>query len=195
MTARKDRPAKPSPYISAGAELSADGRYRYLLSREWRGTHDRANWRWFGGRDGAGAELGEPRACLFIMLNPSTADGSIDDPTIRRCVGFARLWKFERLEVVNLFAFRATKPRDLFAVPPDADPVGVDNSEYVTDAAVRAGRIVCAWGNHGGYLGQDETLRGWLPSDQPHWALGFTDAGFPRHPLYARADTQLVRMP
>lgn len=186
---------KPTPYVSAGADISADGRYRYLLWREWRGTHDPNNWRWLGAKDGAGAEIGEPKACLFVMLNPSTADGLIDDPTIRRCVGFAKAWKFERLEVVNLFALRATNPRDLLKVDNVADdPVGWQNSDKVFLAGRRAGRIVCAWGNHGAHLGQDETLRGWLP-DRPLYALGFTDAGFPRHPLYARADAQLVRMP
>lgn len=186
--------ARAPKYIEAGAEISADGRYRYLLWREWRGTHDRANWRWFGGTDGAGAELGDPKACLFIMLNPSTADGEVDDPTIRRCVGFAKAWKFERLEVVNLFAYRATKPRELFEVTPaEDDPVGWQNQEHVTQAAVDAGRIVCAWGAHGGYLGQDETLRGWLP-DVPIWALGLTAAGKPRHPLYAPANSPLVRL-
>lgn len=127
------------PYISKGAAISPCGRYRYLLWREWRGTHDRKNWRWQGFKDGAGADVGEPKSCLFVMLNPSTADGDRDDPTIRRCVAFAKAWKFERLEVVNLFAFRATNPRDLLALDHDADPVGFSNKEHVEAAVERAG--------------------------------------------------------
>lgn len=182
-------------YINSGAEISPDGRYRYLLWREWRGTHDPKNWRWFSGKDGAGHPIGEPLACLFVMLNPSTADAELDDPTIRRCVGFAKAWKFERLEVVNLFAYRATSPRDLLALTHKDDPVGDRNQNWVERSAADAGLIVCAWGAHGGHLGQDETLRGWLPSDKPCHALGFTAAGHPRHPLYLKADAPLVIFP
>lgn len=179
-----------SPYIDSGAHVSADGRYRYLLWREWRGTHDPAHWSWLGGRDGAGALLGEPKSCLFIMLNPSTADALRDDPTIRRCVAFARLWKFERLEVANLFAFRATDPAELLALSHGDDPVGPDNRQWIEDAAERAGRIVCAWGGHGSYLGQDETVLGWL-GRRPTYALGRTKRGQPRHPLYLSATSEL----
>jgi hypothetical protein len=102
-----DPPASPNPYVYAGADISPDGRYRYRLWREWRGCASRDHWRWLGAKDGAGHELGEPLSVLFVMLNPSTADGTTDDPTIRRCVGFAKRWRYDRLEVVNLFAHRA----------------------------------------------------------------------------------------
>ncbi|WP_239508926.1 DUF1643 domain-containing protein, partial [Stenotrophomonas maltophilia] len=81
-----------------------------MLEREWRGTASNKNWKWLGFNDGAGAPLGEPLSCMFVMLNPSTADADLDDPTIRRCVGFAKALKFDQLSVVNLFAYRATKP-------------------------------------------------------------------------------------
>jgi len=183
-------------YIASGAQISSDGLYRYCLWREWRGTHDRKNWRWLGGRDGAGAELGEPLSCVFIMLNPSTADGDKDDPTIRRCVGFAKSWKFERLEVVNLFSYRATKPSELFALFPKGDPIGWQNEEWIGRAVADAGLIVCAWGAHGGFIGQDETVRGWVEkqSNLPLYALGFTKDGHPRHPLYAPSNSTLVPM-
>jgi hypothetical protein len=181
-------------YIESGARISGDGLYRYLLWREWRGTHDRANWRWFGAKDGAGQELGEPKTCLFVMLNPSTADGNVDDPTIRRCVAFAKSLKFERLEVVNLFAYRATKPSDLFAVArTGGDPVGWQNQEIVERAAVDAGCIICAWGAHGDFAGQDQTMRGWL-GNTPQYALGFTASGQPKHPLYLKRDAPLLLM-
>lgn len=178
--------------MKRGATISPCGKYRYLLWREWRGIGSREHWRWYGAKDGDGEELGQPKACLFIMLNPSTADGEQDDPTIRRCVGFARAWKFDRLEVVNLFAYRATDPQALLRLRHDEDPVGVRNSNYVTAAAVDAGRIICAWGAHGRHLDQDETLLGWLPGDRPCHALGLTKEGAPRHPLYAPADATLI---
>lgn len=185
-------------YISKGADISLPmGTYRYLLWREWRGTHSRKNWRWLGGKDGAGAELGEPKSCLFIMLNPSTADGEFDDPTIRRCISFAKEWRYERLEVVNLFAYRASKPAVLFGVTkqqPGFDLVGAQNQEFVETAAHDAGVIVCAWGSHGGYIGQDETMRGWL-GDRKLFALGFTQDGHPKHPLFVPSGTKLVPMP
>lgn len=191
--------AKPEKYINAGARISGDGLYRYLLWREWRGTHDRKNWRWFGGKDGAGAELGEPLSCLFVMLNPSTADGEKDDATIRRCVGFAKAWKFERLEVVNLFAYRATKPKDVLARQNAREEIiGLHNSEVMDAAARDAGLIVCAWGANATALDPTrdhvETVRGWLRDKQMH-SLGFTKDGQPRHPLYAPSDSALVPMP
>lgn len=190
---------KPDKYINAGARISSDGLYRYLLWREWRGTHDRKNWRWLGGKDGAGAELGEPLSCLFVMLNPSTADGNQDDATIRRCVGFAKAWNYERLEVVNLFAYRATKPRDVLARQNRREEIiGWQNSELVTQASREAGLVVCAWGANVNDLDPTrdhvETVRGWLGYGD-HYALGFTKDGHPRHPLYAPLDSALVRMP
>jgi hypothetical protein len=172
-------------YTSGGAALSEDGKYRYRLWREWRGTHDILNWRQID------KDWSVPLSCVFVMLNPSTADASIDDPTIRRCVGFAKAWRFERLEVVNLFAFRATDPKQLLALRHSDDPVGVRNQEFVQQAIADAGRIVCAWGSHGDHLGQDETMLGWLGARQCH-ALGLTKDGHPKHPLYLRTDEQLV---
>ena len=176
-------------YVSKGAIISKWGTYRYQLWREWRGTHDAKNWHWHGYRDGDGHAVGEPMSCLFVMLNPSTADGNEDDPTIRRCVAFAKAWKYERLDVVNLFAYRATDPRALKRLNHNDDPVGVDNQHYVEGLARRAGIIVCAWGAHGTHLSQDETMLGWLGA-RPLHALGFTNAGQPRHPLYLKSDAR-----
>lgn len=188
-------PARPLTYIHSGARISSCGKYRYKLWREWRGIHDPKNWRWLGGNDGAGEPLGEPKSVLFVMLNPSTADGETDDPTIRRCAGFARAWKFERLEVVNLYAYRATKPADLFAFQAQGgDPIGWENSEIIEQAARDSGLVVCAWGANADNAFHVEEVRGWM-RDRPHFALGFTKDGYPRHPLYVRMDAQLVPMP
>jgi hypothetical protein len=170
-------------YIGKGAKISQCGRYRYKLWREWRGTHDSKNWRWLEAKDGAGSPLGESKACVFIMLNPSTADAEQDDPTIRRCVGFAKAWNYERLEVVNLFAYRATQPAVILAMDGAVDPIGPDNLEWVTGAVANAGIIICAWGAHGSYLRHDETVLGWCGTKAVH-ALGLTVDGSPRHPLY-----------
>lgn len=173
-------------YTSKGATLSSDGSYRYLLWREWRGTHNPQHWRWHG----KPGEYGEPRACLFIMLNPSTADAEKDDPTIRRCVNFTKAWKYERLEVVNLFAYRSSKPEELLRLTHDANIEGDDNSRIVTKHAAQAGVIICAWGAYGSYLKQGEAVLGWLPH-APRFCLGTTKSGEPKHPLYVDADTKL----
>ena len=93
----------------------------------------------------------------FIMLNPSTADDVFDDATIRRCVGFAKRWGFSSLVVTNLFAYRATDPKDLkrLAISNPALAVGDDNDRILTMQAHIADAIVCAWGNHGDLLHRD----------------------------------------
>lgn len=189
FAAEEIAPAKPPKYIDAGADISPCGRYRYRLWREWRGTHEHKNWNWFGFKDGAGTECGEPKTCLFVMLNPSTADGEKDDATIRRCVGFAKTWKYERMEVVNLYAFRATKPRDLWAAG-DARHAP-RNQEVIASASRRAGIIIAAWGAHGTEGGQGETVRGWM-YDPDVYHLGLTKDGNPKHPLYLPGDAKPV---
>lgn len=176
-------------YTRSYADISSCGRYRYLLEREWRGTHDPRNWRWLGEKDGAGREMGEPLSVMFIMLNPSTADAAQDDPTIRRCVNFAKAWNYEALSVVNLFAYRATKPKDLFAA---GDAIhGPRNQEVIEQAACRAGIIIAAWGVHGSWGEQNETVRGWL-NGRPLYSLGLTKQRQPRHPLYMPAGAKPV---
>ncbi|SFG09236.1 hypothetical protein SAMN05518801_10780 [Novosphingobium sp. CF614] len=189
-------------YLEKGAIISACGNYRYRLWREWRNHPAPARWNMWTEDDGspcldgAGEQLGEPLSCVFVMLNPSTADGEQDDPTIRRCVGFARREGFDRLEVVNLFAWRATSPKNLLMVSPERDPVGYQNQRHVCRALDHAGLIVCAWGVYGGHLDQDETMLGWIDcnnyNDAPVMALGITNRGFPVHPLYQSSDAPLV---
>ncbi|MEO1908771.1 MAG: DUF1643 domain-containing protein [Citromicrobium sp.] len=188
-----------SGYIDAGAQISGCGNYRYRLWREWRLGNSKQWDMWTEddgspALDGAGAQIGEPRSCVFVMLNPSTADGEQDDPTIRRCVAFAKRFGFDRLDVLNLFAWRATSPKDLLAVGPERNPVGIENSNAYCDTLDKAGMIVCAWGAHGRHLGQDETALGWIEQHNdrgaPIVALGLTKDGSPRHPLYLRADSE-----
>lgn len=173
-------------YTKSSASISLCGTYRYRLTREWCELGISETWNW---------DRDEPFAVLFIMLNPSTADGDADDPTIRRCVSFARQWGYERMEVVNLFAARATQPKDLFGMQ---FPVGDYNEDHVASAIQSAGLVVCAWGNHGAYLAQDRVMLGWLAKHrhtarhEPH-VLRFNANKMPAHPLYLRGDAKPVR--
>lgn len=185
--------AKTPKYAASGARISSDGRHRFSLWREWReAAHDPRRWRKVGTALG---EWDEPISVLFLMLNPSLADGEMDDATVRKCVGFARLWRFERMEIGNLFAWRARHPRDLFAARrAGADIIGAANQECIQRMAQRAGRIVCAWGAHAaGHEFHTEEVRGWL-GPGPHYHLGLTASGQPRHPLYVPYAQKLLRM-
>ncbi len=153
------------------AVLSDDRLYRYVLRREW--------------SDGGGRGR-----CAFVMLNPSTADETTDDPTIRRCIGFARYWGYDRLVVFNLFAWRATDSAELRKV---ADPVGPDNDRLIALLAMDANRVVVAWGNHGAFLGRSkEVVRMLRTLGVPLKCLGLNETGQPRHPLFQKADREPV---
>ncbi|GAB4134715.1 MAG: DUF1643 domain-containing protein [Cyanobacteria bacterium J069] len=143
----------------AGAVFDPSGQYRYLLWRGW--------------------EAIAPRV-LFVMLNPSTANAERNDPTIRRCMGFAKAWGYGRLEVVNLFAYCATRPQDLRRAD---HPVGEAGDRALLDAASRADQIILAWGNGGRLHGRDRTVLELL-SGYPLHCLGLTKQQQPRHPLY-----------
>lgn len=153
-----------APAVRRTAEISACGRYRYTLRREW---------------DAAAGTV------CFVMLNPSTADALVDDPTIRRCIGFARSWGYGAVEVRNLFALRATDPKELLSAP---DPVGPKGDESLRRAAFTVGLVVVAWGASVPF-GRDrralELLEGTTLA-----CLGLTKGGGPRHPLYVRGDAR-----
>jgi hypothetical protein len=155
------------------ALLSACGTYRYSLVRSWTG--------------GKGT-------CLFVMLNPSTATGEVDDPTIRKCVGYARAWGFSRLEVVNLFAFRATDPRNLqLARAKGQDVVGPENDANIAAAMERADRVIVAWGLDGVLYGRGSQVLAQLRLfDKPLLCFKLNSNGEPAHPLYQKGDAPLV---
>lgn len=141
-------------------------------------------------------EIGGPgRLALFIMLNPSTADEQRDDPTIRRCIGFATRWGASVLYIANLFALRATDPRVMCRHP---EPVGPGNDTAIfllaTLCAENNGTIVCAWGARGAHMARGHNLTQRLRQSFGLWHLGLTKHGEPRHPLYLSADTHLERM-
>lgn len=156
---------------TATARLSDCGAYRYELGRRWaRGP-----------------------SVLFIMLNPSTADATQDDPTIRRCIGFAKSWQMGALGVVNLFALRATDPAALRTAP---DPVGPLNDDAIHDAIVSSRVVVAAWGAHAMAAERAAVVAEMAANaSRPLCCLGTTKAGHPRHPLYLRRDATLIRLP
>ncbi|MDE2561486.1 MAG: DUF1643 domain-containing protein [Sphingomonadales bacterium] len=148
--------------MEGGATFSPCGRYRYELIRRWQ----------------------PGPSVLFVMLNPSRADAESDDPTIRRCSGFARRWGFGALTVANLFAFRTPSPIELKAAP---DPVGADNDSTLQRLSRQADLTIAAWGNHGRFGGRSGQVAPWLAA--PH-CLQVTALGEPAHPLYLRSDCQ-----
>jgi hypothetical protein len=153
------------------AVISSDEIYRYRLSRYW--------------------EFKKP-ALTFVMLNPSTADGEEDDPTIRRCVGFAYRMGYGGLMVCNLYALRATRPETLWHA---VDPVGPENDRHLElafrIAANATAPVVAAWGAHAKRQRVLEVLA--LPGALAvlH-CLGVTKEGMPRHPLYLKSDSPLI---
>lgn len=153
---------------ASGAKFSSNRAYRYLL------------WRTIAPGD---------RAILFICLNPSTADESKDDPTIRRCVGFARDWLYSKVLVANLFAFRATKPCDLKLA---GDPVGPENDVWLKSVSEFSGVTVAAWGNDGLWQGRSNNVVHLL---RKPYCFGLTKLGAPKHPLYIKRSQLLIQMP
>ncbi|MGJ0454023.1 MAG: DUF1643 domain-containing protein [Methylocystis sp.] len=163
-----------SRQMERAAVISACGAYRYSLTRKW-----------------SGAPL-----LPFVMLNPSTADAKEDDPTIRRCIGFARREGAGGLIVANLYALRASSPEALWA---SRDPIGPQNWRTLVRLAAQAiaqsAPIICAWGALARQDQIDEAVRMFHASGARLACLGRTQRGAPRHPLYVRADQPVERFP
>lgn len=163
--------------VDKSAIISECGQYRYWLERYW----------------GPGEML-----LPFIMLNPSTADDEQDDPTIRRCMSFARRDGYVGIIVVNLYAFRATNPAALLIAN---DAIGPLNADYIWKVAAEAAKypvpVVCAWGTKGAL--DPDHVRNVTVAMRGHGAqlvcLGKTNDGHPRHPLYVKGDQPLVSYP
>ena len=157
---------KPPQLVDRRAGFSRCRAYRYWLSRHF--------------AKGSGH-------CVFIGLNPSTGDADTDDPTIRRCMGFASDWGYQYLTVVNLFAYRTPSPA---ALKRASNPEGQGNRAALRTACKNADCIVAAWGNHGSYRNQSTRLaRLW--NNYPLSCFGTTLTGHPIHPLYQPRDARL----
>jgi hypothetical protein len=153
--------------LKADAKLSDCRNYRFALWRTW--------------------DDSKPFA-MIVGLNPSTADEVKDDPTLTRCINFAKSWGYGGVCMTNLFAYRATDPKDMKA---QNDPIGANNDIWLNKLANDAGIVVAAWGNDGSYLSRSNMVVEMLPN--LHY-LKMNKSGEPAHPLYLKADLIPVLM-
>jgi hypothetical protein len=158
-------------FAGGSAVISECGRYRYLLERE-----------------GDALTAGAYRA-VFLMLNPSVADAAVDDPTIRRCRAFAKLWGCDGITVANLYALRSTDPSALWTCD---DPVGPENDDHIYTLGMCHGRIVCAWGANAREDRVRAVVRVLRDVGASLLCLGVTKSGAPRHLLYVASNQPLV---
>lgn len=168
--------------VRKNAYFSDDKRYRYRLERVWN-------------------ELSADRRFVVIGLNPSTADHIVDDPTIRRCMGFAHRENYRRLTMLNLFPFRATDPK---AMKKFYQSINFQDANQYTNVRTikesidpRKDLVVAAWGVHGSFCGQDWIMRLLLHSMgiRLHTFGPLTKHGHPKHPLYLPLNTPIVEWP
>lgn len=147
------------------AIISECGRYRYALTRRW----------------------GPDPQAIWIMLNPSTADATMNDPTIRRCMTFSKSFGYGALTVVNLYAWRATNPAELKMS--GRDVVGPENDSILRSLASTGWPVIAAWGTRA----DPGRARHVIQLVGAHLlCLGTTKDGHPKHPLYVRGDTSLI---
>ena len=148
------------------AILSEDRKYRYVLSRIW----------------------DESKSMVMIIgLNPSTADETIDDPTIVRCIDFAKNWGYGGIYMLNLFAFRATLPKDMFSVE---NPIGDENDKFIEKYSKLSDKVICAWGNDGNFKNRSQYI---LSNIENKFYLKLNKSGEPAHPLYLSKDLIPIR--
>jgi hypothetical protein len=150
------------------AVFSSCGKYRYMLSRTW--------------------TPGE-KYCVFVGLNPSTADEEKDDPTIRRCISYAQRWGYGGMVMLNLFAFRSTDPKGLLSVE---DPVGPENDTWfdLIYFSPNVDKVVAAWGVHGSLKKRDQEIKDRMAYGFE--VFGLTKEGHPKHPLYLKKDIMTI---
>lgn len=157
-------------HVFKSAVFDPERAYRYELRRIW---------------DEAATKL------VVIGLNPSTADAKKDDPTIRKCVGFARRWKMGGIIMLNLFAYRATDPKMLRRFSLRHHAVGLDNDDTILGITGLPGtKVLCAWGAHGVLDGRGDAVFDLLQCRKLHH-MGLTKGGHPKHPLYLPYTTKL----
>ena len=152
---------------STDCQFSADRLYRYTLTRYF-------------------PPIGRKGKVCFFMLNPSTADETKDDRTVRRCVGFAHDWGYLTLDVLNAFAYRDKNPKVLRKV---ADPIGPEYDKYVLPRLKQMDLVICAWGSDPAMKKRQPEMLDLIrkAGKVPHY-LEMTDTGYPGHPLYLKAD-------
>jgi hypothetical protein len=143
--------------MKKNAILSKGRKYRYVLSRIWDNSKEKI---------------------VFIGLNPSTADETIDDPTIRKCITYAKKWGYGGFYMLNLFAYRATEPGNMKMAN---DPVGEENDYYLDEYINKVNIAICCWGNHGQFKSRSKQV---LSKYNNLYFLKLNKTGEPAHPLY-----------
>lgn len=160
----------PSKMLQSTAEFSPCRKYRYSLWRGW-------------------ANDWQTNYCMFICLNPSKADETLDDPTVRRCIQFSKDWNYSGFCMTNIFAYRATNPKDMMAID---DPVGQENNRFLSCIAAGAGIVVAAWGNHAVHQDRHNQIVELIPNLK---CLKTTKIGMPGHPLYLSKKLKPIDFP
>jgi len=153
--------------MRTGAYFSNNRKYRYTLFRIWDS---------------------EKQYAVFIGLNPSTADETQNDPTVTRCINYAKAWGYGGLYMLNIFAYRATDPREMKKA---ASPIGDENNHWILHVCNRAGIIVACWGTHGTFLNRHKEILKLLDLHNV-WCLGVTKDNIPKHPLYLKSNLEPV---
>ena len=170
---------------AATTVFSVNDRYRYALRRNVKNLASNTPKR-------------ATSKCLFVMLNPSTANEVQDDPTVRRCMVYAARWGYETLLVANIFAYRSPHPAAIYqlATERDGDPIGPDNDQAISELAVQANRVICAWGNDGSLRCRGDKVHELLANlSVIPYALGVTKIQKqPSHPLYLPAHRKSFRL-
>lgn len=156
--------------MKTGAIFSKDRKYRYVLTRIWSNKSEE-----------------DAKMVTFIGFNPSTADENENDPTITRCINFAKSWGYDGLYMINLFAYVSTSPDELNN--DNIDPIGNENDKFIAKYTKKAYKVVCVWGNNGSFKNRSKEV---LSKLNEKYCLVLNKTGEPRHPLYVAADTKLT---
>ncbi len=154
-------------FTSSKAIFNTSKRYRYVLTREW--------------TEGKGA-------VAFIGLNPSTATHEVSDPTVTRCVNYAKRWGFKEMIMLNIFALRSTDPKELYKA---REPIGRENNDYIESYTEEAKLVIAGWGNHGDHRTRGREVSK-IIKDLNVKCFGINKSGHPVHPLYQRNDARLI---
>lgn len=153
----------------SGAVFSEDRRYRYVLWRTWNTAQSR---------------------CMFICLNPSTADERENDKTTKRVINFSTSFGYGGVVLVNLFAVCTKSPKIMLNHP---KPIGEDNDKWIQKYANELPAIFCGWGTKGGHQCRDQDVLRVLPAEKL-WCLAITKDGYPGHPLYIKGSNSPRRL-
>ena len=149
------------------AKFSPCRKYRYVLYRIWDKTKP---------------------LVMFIGLNPSKADETRDDPTIRRCINFAKSWEYGGIFVTNLFAYRTNIPKKMKIYD---DPIGEENDKWIKIISKKAAIVIAAWGNEGVYLNRARVIEKSISNLK---CIKINKSGEPSHPLYLKSNLKPISM-